>query len=196
MSLFFRIIFIQVLIWVCFYIALHTLTLIQVNRGMTPNNQWLMNIHMVTETVLLYTAVFFIKRDFILHLSVGISLVIFIAVVSLQFINNGIEMYMHHADITECITITILFIQLIFFYFNKTKWSRSPELIISLGLLLYFGGSVPYISMMHYLQEVNPQLNHLLFDFISNVLANVRYILTGFSFWLIYRNAQHVKQNG
>lgn len=194
MTAFFRVLFIQLVVWMGFYISLHWLTCNQIKNGLMPNNQWLMNIHIVFETLILYTAAYTIRKNKRLQISIIIAAFLFITVFIIQLITNGIEVYMNYADAVECITSTVLFAQ-VGFYYVKIKNSHgliTPELLTCLGLLLYFGGSVPYITMIHYLQKNNPELNHLLFDFISNVLANVRYVLLGFSFWLIYKKAHNL----
>ncbi len=195
LSTFYRIILYQVIVWLCFYWGLHFLLIYQSKNGLPLNNQWLMNIHLVVETSILCLAAFFNSKDVTIRWSVIGSICLFIIVVFLQLYQDGIRKYWHYADIIECISITFIFIQIIFKYVkNRTEfWYKSPELIICLGLLFYFGGSVPYISMLHYLQENNPDLNALLFRLINDVLCNFRYVLMGAAFLLIYKNKYPLK---
>lgn len=190
LEVFFRLILIQVIVWFCFYWSLHFITLHQARNGLPLNNQWLMNIHLMIEAGILYMAAFHNGKDKMIRWSVLGSASLFFVVVLFQLFQMGLRKYWHYVDLIECVSITFIFIQIIFKNVkNRTEfWYQSPELIISLGLLLYFGGSVPYISMLHYLQENNPELNALLFKLINSFLSNFRYMLMGYAFWLIYRN--------
>ena len=83
----------------------------------------------------------------------------------------------------------MLFLLVLYVQFTKgdSNWTRSPIVWISLGIILYFGGAVPYLSLMHYLQS-NPKINLLLFRIIIDVLANIRYLLLALGFWFVRRN--------
>lgn len=185
----FRIIYLQVSVWLVFYCLMHGLIFEQQWQGYAPDNRWLMNIHLLLETTLLVSAAagFMEKKRRRIWALTG--WLIFILVFVLQVIVDGFFMYLNYADAVECIVVTILYSLLLYDFSGKFRgaWWRSAEIILCLGLLVYFACSVPYIAMMRYLQENYPFVSHFLFDFINNVLACLRYLFTAVAFWLVRR---------
>lgn len=192
MNVFFRIIYAQLIVWIVFYILLHLLTFYQKQHGLVPNNQWLMNIHMVAETVLLATAAAVALRHSRAAVSAPAVLAGFILVFVFQVLRDGFTVYLNYADVAECIGMTVLYGLLLYILLTRPAAGRhvQSETMVCLGLLFYFAGSVPYLTMMHYIQLRDPELNHLLFDLISNVLAGVRYLSAGVAFLLAGRHAK------
>ena len=151
-----------------------------------------MNIHMIIETGLLLTAAWFVLPEMLrTGLTIG-AFSLFLLVFVLQGNGQGFGSYLNYADVTACIGITLVF-SVVLYNFGQQKntafW-RSPEKWACLGILVYFACSVPYVSMMHYLETENPKVNTFLYYLISGVLANVRYFLLALAYWMIYRNAK------
>src|SRR5688572_10238286 len=63
MSLFFKIVFVQLLVYISFYIAGHLITLWQIKNGLSENNVAVMNLHLTIETsFLICAAMVYFKR--------------------------------------------------------------------------------------------------------------------------------------
>jgi len=186
LSPFFKVLFLQVLVWIIVYTCGNIITYQQQLINQPVDNQWLMNIHLVLETGLLLWAAQFMYRKtngrwFLIAGGAGFA-VVYIAQVAL----NGFQHYLHYADLTECIVITLVFAPILHNSPNgKTGLSLRTACV---ALLVYFACSVPYVSFMDYLQQHSPELNSRLYHFISDVLANLRYALIALAFVIHYRN--------
>jgi len=196
MSTFFRIMFLQLLIWIVFYILSYVVTMWQEAHQLPCDNQLLLNLHMLIETILLTTtaAVAFSSAwgKWLASAALGSFLTVFVW----QGAPYGFSIYLNAADVTECIVISVLFALLLYRHFSNPGpiWWRSPEVLICLGILIYFACSVPYIAMMHYIERQYPGISVMLFQGISELLNNIRYLLTAIAFWFIRRNALLLKR--
>lgn len=196
MDRFFRVLLLQVMVWGAFYGFSHIITNWQQANHVPIDNQWLLNIHMVIETGLLLTAAWFVLPEMLRKgLTFG-AFLIFLIVFVMQAGNQGFGSYLNYADVTACIGITLVFSVVLYTFDHRTaSFWRSPEKWACLGILLYFACSVPYVSMMRYLESTNPEVNTFLYYLISGVLANVRYFLLALACWMIYRNAKKQTSN-
>lgn len=189
---FFRVLLLQVIVWSVFYTCSHIVTGYQQAHHLPIDNQWLMNIHMIIETGLLLTAAWFVLPEMLRStITIG-AFSVFLLVFGIQGVNQGFGIYLNYADVSACILITLVFSMLLYtfgqrktapFWLSSEKWA-------CLGILLYFACSVPYVSMMGYLEKKNPEVNTFLYYLIISVLANARYFLLALAYWMIYRNAK------
>lgn len=191
MNRFFRVLLLQVAVWSVFYAIAHLVTRCQQLQQVPIDNQWLINIHLILETGLLLAAARFALPGTTGKILTGGAFGIFLVVFGLQSFRQGFGIYLNYADVSACLILTTVF-SLVLFTFGQgtTKGFKNiPEKWACLGILIYFACSVPYVSMMHYLEVENPKVNSFLYHLISDLLANLRYLLLAFSFLLIYRSA-------
>ena len=189
---FFRVLLWQVVVWGLFYACSHLITLYQQTHQLPIDNQWFMNIHMIFETGLLLIAAWFILPEMLRSILTIGAFSVFLFVFGMQGMNQGFGTYLNYADVTACILMTLVF-TLLLYAFGQQKTGPfwlSPEKWACLGILVYFACSVPYVSMMGYLEKKNPEVNTFLYYLISGVLANARYCLLALAFWMLYRNAK------
>ena len=192
MDRFFRVLFLQLVIWSLFYLCSHGITIWQQENHLPIDNQWLLNVHLIIETGLLLMAAWFVLPEMLRSPLTFGAFSLFLLVFGIQAMNLGIGTYLNYADVAACIVITLVFSVVLYHFGQQTNapfWS-SPEKWACLGILLYFACSVPYVSMMNYLERTNPQVNTFLYYLISGVLANIRYLLLALACWMIYRNAK------
>ncbi len=195
MSPFFRIIFLQGVVWIFFYLLVHTLLIYQWIYGKTADSQWLINLAIVCETLLLMVAAWVYFREEWKKKLTLLLLFFFLLVLLVQGLTLGFSVYLHYADVAACIGITVLYTLLLYTFLTRPANPTTripqrymPELLLSVGLLLYYAGSVPYVALIHYLEEDDPVWNDRLFYLINNVLAFLRYSLTAFAFLLLRRH--------
>lgn len=189
MNNFFRILFLQVVIWSLFYAGSHAITLYQQAINQPIDNQWLLNIHLILETGLLLTAAWFVLSKVLRNFIIMGGFLFFLTVLGIQGWKQGFDVYLNLADVAACIAITLVFSMVLYTFGqqgSKHLW-KSPEKWACLGILMYFACSVPYVSMMGYLQTENPEVNTFLYYLISGALANIRYLLLALAFWMLYR---------
>lgn len=187
MSPFFRTLFWQVVIWSLFYTASHVITLWQQAHHLPIDNQWLMNIHLILETGLLLAAARFILPASISNTFFIGGTVIVLIVAILQGSFYGFTNYLNFTDVTACLVISICYFT-VFFHLHQqetTKAWLSPEKLACVGILLYCVCSIPYVSMMHFLDSF-PKMNTFLYHLISDVLANMRYLLLAIAFYRLF----------
>jgi len=172
------------------YISTTVVNLVLLANTLHPDDQWVYNLYMPVEAGLLSWAAFEYfktnKRRFLIWVGYLIFLIAFVVEVSIK----GIQIFSNHGYIAESALLLIIYLLLLYDYFTKqnTNWKSSPDVWISLGIVLYFGGVVPYLSLMQYLQSSHPKINLFLFYFIIEGLANVRYLLLALGFWFVRRN--------
>ncbi|HTB31892.1 MAG TPA: hypothetical protein VK808_07695 [Bacteroidia bacterium] len=191
MSLLHKTFFFQLVAYILIFILAIVVKLIAYANNVPPYNQWVYNLYMPIETGILVWAGFeYFKNSgkrFLIYVGYLIFLTIFISEICVK----GIMILSNHGYVAEGILLLVIYLLLLYSQFTKSNnaWKRSPEIWISLGIVLYFGGSIPYLTLMNYLQESHSAINQFLFYFIIDGLANVRYLLLGLGFWLIYRQA-------
>jgi len=185
---FFKVLFLQVLVWILCYSLGNVITLQQQANNQPIDNQWLMNIHMVLETGLLLWAARLRANESKNGVLVYIGGICFVIVYSVQISVCGFYKYLHYADLTECIVITLVFAPILFA--SPAGKTGLALRVACFALLIYFACSVPYVSLMNYLQLHSPKLNSMLYHLISDVLANVRYALVAVAFVLHYRQTK------
>lgn len=190
MNTFFKLLFWQVLMYMFFFTMSYVVTNYQTAHHLNENNQWLFNIYLIIETVLLCIALFnYLNYQSKMPLYGMLSvLVTFYAV---QTMLNGIYHYNKYSDIAACIALSAVSARILFnqFQYSKQLAQARPAIWAIVGLLLYFACSVPYIAMMDFLELHHPKLNTFLFRIINGFLANIRYLCLAIAFYLIRFNA-------
>lgn len=189
MNLFYRIFFFQLFAFILIYCLARLIETIEISDNIHPDTQWVYNLSMPFETGLLTWAAYEYfktnKRKFLILIGYAIFLAVFIS----ELFIKGIRTFSNHGYIAESILLLILYLSLLYTQFTKgSPWKHTPKLWISLGIVLFFGGVVPYLSLMQYLQNTHPKLNSFLYYFIIDGLENVRYLLLAVGFWIVYRN--------
>lgn len=197
MNRFFKTLLLQVVIWGVFYAGSYFITLQQQSAGEQIDNRWLMNIHLIIETGLLLMAAWFVLPKTLRTFVCAGAFLLFLFVLGIQVGKQGFGVYLNYADVSACLLITLVFSVVLYTFGQQSSvrlW-RSPEKWACLGILMYFACSVPYVSMMNYLQTENPAANTFLYYLISGVLANLRYLLLALAFGLLYRRTNRKTLN-
>jgi hypothetical protein len=188
LNLLYRIFFFQSLSYLILLLLSYA---VQYIPNMQHRNEWLFNLYMPIETGLLtwgFYEYFKAKKEkYIAWIGYAIFLILLITELSIK----GIRDFSNHGYIAECFLIVMAYMAVIYVVLTNqnTMWRYLPELWISIGLVFYFGGAMPYLSLIRYIQESHPKINVFLFRFITVGLANLRYLLLALGFWLIRRNA-------
>jgi hypothetical protein len=189
MDRFMRVLFYQLLTWIAFYLFSYALTTYQNIAGIEENDQWLFNLHMLLEVSWLTVAAYYYSnsktRKYLALILYGLFLAVFITQINFYkfscFANFGM------AAAGMVITILYLFILYETFKLKSVPWYQSPEILASIGLIIYFACNVPYFSLFTYLNEHYLALSERLFHFITDVLANIRYLFLAIAFFIAGR---------
>ncbi len=189
LDLFYKVIFFQVVMAVAVYLSSYAITLYQRKNGLQLNNQWLFNVYVFLEAILLIVAglIYFEKRK--VRLSIMVCLILFLLVFWYQILTMGSTHFANYALIAEGVILILIYFAILYTQFSvpSFSWRASPEFWLCIGLIVYFGCNVPFMSMIHYMNLHYPKLNELLFHFITDVLGNMRYFFVTISFWLFFR---------
>ncbi len=186
---FFRMLLLQVIVFGLMIIATNVLSAYNTFHNTQISNRSILNVHVGIEAILLFKAAFYFLKS-TLEKRIAQSLFgIFVFTWLFQLIYLGLGSLNDTADLMACITLTLVYSMVLFkcIKMNRGKWWASPEILTIIGMLAYFAGSVPFVSMMSYLSKNEPKLYFLLFNIINSGLANTRYLLLFISFFLIYR---------
>jgi len=189
MDTFFRIVFVQVSVWLFCYISSYVVTIFQKTYGLEQNNQWVMNIHMILETSILLFAASKQLKHRAERVFVATAYGVFLTVVILSLISKGPFIYFNNADVTECLIMTTVYTYILYRLIWKGESTRqnTAGIVLCIGLLIYFACSVPLIAMLHLMEKHDPETGSFLFYIINDVTANLRYLLTAVAFWLVGR---------
>ncbi|MGQ3012081.1 MAG: hypothetical protein ACT6QS_00090 [Flavobacteriales bacterium] len=196
MDRFFRIVYIQGLVWIAFYLLLFFLGRYGSKDGQPFQNQWLLNIHILLECSLLMLASLSRLEALWQKILAPALFLIFLCIYLLQGITGGFSSYLNYADVSACIALTLLYSMVLYTLLHRRRQHPGetlPGLLLCSGILLYFAGSVPYIALLHYMEKYSPGYNALLFDVISNGLAFIRYMLCALAFWQLCRRPLTLK---
>lgn len=185
-----RIFFFQLLSSSIVFIWGNVINFISNTYSLHLSNHWLYNLYMPIEAGLLVFAAFEYFRTNRWKYLIGLGYVAFLSAFITEISINGLNTFSNHGYIAESALLLLLFLLVLYIHFTKgdNDWKSSPTTWISLGIVLYFGGAVPYLSFMQYLQISHPKINLFLFYFIIEGLANVRYLLLALGFWFVRRN--------
>jgi hypothetical protein len=172
---FYRILFIQVLIF----------TAIDLYAASKPNNAWIFNISTIIEIGLVFLAAdtyFNMIKSRLIILSLFL---IFLLCFIFDIYSLGSKHFVEHAYIIGGILITGTYLTILSFHFfeRKDKYHTSALVLTCLGVVLYFAGIEPYLSMIKHIQD--PQANTKLFNLIIVKLGDIRYFLLALSFLIL-----------
>lgn len=189
MTPFGRILFYQVVSWVIIYGLSNYITKYQKWHNLPRNNHWLFNINILIEcSFLTFAAYYYLKktnRSGVLFLY-GFF---FISYILIMYFKSFSE-FNPYAYLFECLLVTALYSLVLYNYFNSDLQHQSQPIVVwvSIGILLYFACNVPYFSLFDYLNRQHPEISSKLFAFITDILANARYLCLAIGFWLIRRH--------
>ncbi|MCW3103305.1 MAG: hypothetical protein JWO09_1745 [Bacteroidetes bacterium] len=189
MNRFTRILFYQLITWICFYLGSYALTTYQENSNIEPNDHWLLNIHLLLEALWLTVAAYNYSnaktRKSLALILYGVFLIVFTIQVSV----SGFSCFANLGMAAAGLMITILYLFILYDAFRSKAglWYTSPEIWACIGLVIYFACNVPYFSLFTYLNDHYPILSGRLFSVITDVLANIRYFFLAIAFFIAAR---------
>lgn len=193
LGIFMRLLVLQVVVWSFFYAGSYIITWYQEWHNKPIDNQGFMNIHLLVETGLLLVASrFALPKTLRTWIPAG-AFLLFLSVFFFQGWKLGFGVYLNYADVTACLLVTLVY-SFVLYQFGQ-QVNRTAEKWACLGILLYFACSVPYVSLMHYLEHKTPEINTFLYYLISGVLANIRYLTLALACWIVYRSAKNKIRN-
>jgi hypothetical protein len=191
MNFFYRIFFYQLIVFVISFILTYVVLFYEKSNNLPHTDQWIYNLFMPIETGFLAWAGYEYFRPNKERILVWVGYFIFLFILISEIVIKGPLMFSNHGYIAEGILLVVLYLSIIYnqLTYHGNEWKRSPELWISIGITLYFGGIIPYLSLIHYLQDRHPKINLFLYYCIVEGLSHLRYIFLAIGFWLIRRNA-------
>lgn len=183
---FHRLIFFQVTIFLL--LDLFSLTL--------DNNNWLYNIQIPIETALLFSAALTYFESTGSKRVLLILFTVFLIVYILDIIYfTGIMSFAYHAAIAEGFLITLVYTILLYVHLmNKKTGSANAALIMaSIGMIIYFACTIPYLCVMFYFQGLDPVGNDRIFVYIIVSMASLRYLFIAIAFFINGRKQQALR---
>ncbi len=192
MNLLYRIFFYQLLAYILIYILTFVVNLVQQSHNLAINNQWVFNLSMPLEAGFLTWAGYEYFKGLKGKIWIWIGYLVFLSVFISELTIKGVMVFSNHGYIAESILLLVLYLLIMYSHFTKhnSNWLRTPELWICFGIVLYFGGVVPYLSLINYLRDSYPKINAFLYYFIIDGLATFRYLLLALGFWFVRSNAR------
>lgn len=178
LPVFYRILFFQVLSFIAIDIYATTIK---------NNNAWLYNIEMIIEISLIFLAAYSYFNKVLSKRILIILFSLFLCILFINFYFYPSNMLSNYAYITGGILITGIYLTILFshFYIRKDDYLTAPLVISGLGIVLYFAGTIPYLSMMYSLQKKDAHFNQSLFQTIVVALAFIRYLFLAIAFFLL-----------
>ena len=180
LSPFYRILFFQTAIFLIFDLYASTF----------PNNALVYNVSMLIEIGLLLLASYLYFKTFVSKWTAITGYSVFLLIWCFDMYHYNKNQLADHAYISGGIFITATYIRILFYHYtNKNDNYLTPPLLLScLGIFIFFAGIVPYLSMMHYLQSKDEDLNTIVFQYMMVYPAIIRYFLLAVAFLLLRRS--------
>lgn len=149
-------------------------------------NEFVYNIYMLGEYVLILSAIYFSVQDSFVKKALRICLVTFpiLAMTSYLFVS-----------FLELNHIILVFSFLFLSAFNllylilpdvRNSSPADPMIWVSIGHIVYFLGVTPYFAGREFMINNRPDLADELFSYINIVLATVRYLFIAIGFTILY----------
>lgn len=150
-------------------------------------NQWLFNFYIPAETAVLLYAGSLVFRSSGAKAVLCIAFALFFATWGWQVAQTGIGVFANKAAMLESVFLVALYLFILYRHtiLHDGPVYRSPVFWICCGIILFFGCNIPYIGVIHFLEQKKPVLNNRLYNLII-VLQNVRYLFIGIAF-IVYR---------
>lgn len=197
MNKFTRTLFFQLLTWIVIYLFSRGLTIYQSMHNKTMNDQWIFNIQIPLELLLLTVAACYFLKDKLSKYLALTFYMLFLIIIFLQFKISGPQVFINYGMVASGFSVTVLYTMILYqkFKSDSLSWKQSPEIWASLGLIIYFACNIPYFSLFTYLNSHHSALSTKLFFFITDVLANIRYIFLAIAFWMVRKHKANVLSN-
>lgn len=193
MSDFARGLFVQLIVWDIFYLGSYIITWRLQGAGLLPDDQWWVNGHMPFEMGLLSVAaiLFFQQRSITVFIT-GLY-VLFLLILLQQMHQSGPLEFANYAYTVGSIFISFVYLLMLYKCVTTTdSWRAMPEFWMILGVVIYCACTIPYVSVLNYLITHQMSVAKLMFNCIVDVLANVRYFLLAYAFWM-FRKQLRIK---
>lgn len=192
MNPFFKWLYIQLNVWIVFWIFSWCLTIYQNVHDLNPNNSWVFNVYIFVELILLNIVADKFKSIRRLKPTKYILNIVFILIYFAQLLTlDNFNEFLNYACVIQNVTIILLFIPIVYLISNRsTNWTSLPEIWAIFGILIFSTGSIPFMSMLRYFNWNDPESSAFLFKIIIDILATVRYLLLSISFRLLYLNSK------
>jgi hypothetical protein len=184
LSLTWRILLLQVLIY-CL-----TLLLAYFATSESSSNHWVYNSYMLIEALTLGLAGYFYFKEQKIKQVMLTLIVLFVVVYFIYFSKYDFDVFANYMYAAQGVFLIPIFSMVLYYGFRAgvNNWTSVPEIWVSIGILMYFGCLAPYLSMYTYLGKNYPDTSRFLFHLINDALANIRYFLLAFGFFLMRRN--------
>src|SRR6185312_943475 len=117
------------------------------------SNQWLFNLDMPIETGLLVWPVYLYYKSSRERLLILLGYLIFLGILLSEIIVEGLRVFANYGAVAESILLLILYLIVAYsqFRWENNPWKSAPLIWVSVCILIYFVGTVPYLSLMHFL---------------------------------------------
>jgi hypothetical protein len=155
-------------------------------------NIWLYNCYMLVEFTLLFVATSLHFRKS-LHPRMIATLILYWSCWSFEIWYNRISTFAVHTYVIGAIILMVCY----FIVLYKSAWSRNSLFNQSLfwfaiGVLLFFGCSIPYLSMYDYIAENSSRHQLELLANLMKLLAQFRYLCTVIAFIVVFREVKRI----
>lgn len=180
LTAFYKIIFFQVIIY---------LIVLYLTYTVAPKNIHLVyNIYVPVEMALLLgsAAMYFKKRSERVILLFGFLLFLLVYVVQ---IGGKLTSFANFASVAEGLIMLVIYLTILKIQFSVPGFTAGTSVLfwLCMGSAVYFGGTIPLLSIFNFANKNFLAEHGTLFNAIVDVLANVRYLAVALSFWLCYR---------
>lgn len=154
------------------------------------NSQWLFNCYMISDCGLLLLAGYYFKLR-LSSLFLIIGFLIFLTVWSWNIYSSGMSEFPIPAHIVNSILQvgTYLFILYQTTVIHKESLIQSPAFWICLGIILFFGCSIPFFSLLGFLAKNAREILDRL-SIVLKILIAVRYLLLSVGLLIYYKQSR------
>ncbi|HTN16890.1 MAG TPA: hypothetical protein VL092_04355 [Chitinophagaceae bacterium] len=155
-------------------------------------NTWLYNCYMPVEFTLLFAATSLHFRKSLYPRMIA-TLILYWVSWGFEIWYYGISTFAVHTYVIGAIILMVCY----FFVLYKSAWSRNSLFNqslfwFSIGVLLFFGCSIPYLSMYDYIVEHSSRYQLELLTGLMKLLAQFRYLCTAIAFIVVFREVRRI----
>lgn len=187
MNLFCRLLFFQLLSWLVLYTIAYMVTERQKYLHLPLNNQWVFNIYLFVEASFLFGAASVFFKERFIRLTLLLCYVFFMLFFFTAISLNGFLEFSSYALSLESILLIIVYILILYkvIISGSAGTSKSTEIWISVGLVLFLACNLPYFSMFNYLNKYDLALSQKLHASITQIFSHLRYLFLAIGFLMI-----------
>jgi len=153
----------------------------------TMSNEFIYNIYMLVEFVLIGSAIYYSIHNQIIKKIIQISLFLLPIFAALSYFRLNFMQFNHIVLVLSFLLLSTYNLLYLIVPDYRNSVTSDPMIWVCIGHVIYFLGVTPYFAGREFMINSRPDLANELFSYINLVLVICRYFFIGIGFISLYK---------